>query len=122
VDPQPFANCLANRDSRVQRSIRVLKDQLDCTVELLLLVSGQPSEITAVKDDRTGARRDNPQNGSADRRLPAAGFTDETKRLARVDVERHIVDRVDLVDGPPQDATTHWEMLDEVFDRENWPH
>src|SRR3989442_6203601 len=90
-------------------------------MERLLLAPYHGGEVAAVEGDRTGGWPDDPQDGSADGRLAAARFADQPERLARVDVEGHVVDGVDVADGPPQDAAAHREVLDQMAHRQNRP-
>ena len=114
VDAQPFADAVADRRTRVQAGVRVLEDDLYPAAVRLQLRALQRRDVPAVEVDRARRRLDQPKQEPPDRRLAAARFADETKRLAALDIEAHAVDRLDHGDRPLQDPAADREMLDEI--------
>ena len=49
-------------------------------------------QIIAAKQNLTGCRFDQPQDCAAEGRLAAAGFTNQSERLALENVQRHAID------------------------------
>jgi hypothetical protein len=64
----------------------------------------------------TGGGLDQPQDRPPATGLAAAGFAHEGKGFADVEGKAHILDRVDLRHGAPQDAAFDGEACREVFD------
>ena len=54
---------------------------------------GHGGDVLAVEDDAPARRRQEPQDQPPDRPLAAAALADHAERLARGDVEAHVVDR-----------------------------
>ena len=73
-----------------------------------LLADG--AQVDAVVEDFAAGRFDQPQDRPAGRRFAAAGFADEAQRLAGVDVEADVVDRVHVVDHAGEDAAADREI------------
>jgi hypothetical protein len=70
----------------------------------------------SLESDRSGGRVQQPDDGATNRGLPASGFTDQTKGLARGQREAHAVDGMDLSNRPPTESFLDREVLDEIVD------
>src|SRR5579864_4678307 len=53
----------------------------------------QVHQVAAIKQNRSRSRLDQPQNQPPQRALAGAGFSHESQRLPRVDIERYAIDR-----------------------------
>ena len=87
---QRLADDIGDRHARVQRGIRILEDHGCLAAEGLNV--GLGADGLAVVDDLAGRGLVEVQDGAADRRLAAAGFTDQTERFARMDGEADVID------------------------------
>ena len=58
-----------------------LEDHLEVRARGAEFLAGQGGEVASAKHDRPGRRRDELENGAAERGLAAAGWTDEHQEL-----------------------------------------
>ena len=117
VDREGRSDDRADRLPRVQRGIRILKDHLHLPAERPHLAPIQLGDVPAVELDRPGGRLDQLRDQTGSRRLAATGFAHETHRLAWIDAQRDVFDRVDgadlaLEDDPARDREPLREALD----------
>ena len=101
VNPHGLAQRVGGRPPRMERAIRVLKHHLNTSG------AGAPVERVnggAAEGDVPGGRHAEPGNRAQQRRLAAAGFADQTPRLAGGNGERHAIDGG--ADGGKADAKT----------------
>ena len=83
----------ADAHARVERPVRVLEDELHGAAVVAEPAARQPCDVLSVEGDRAAGDRNEPQHGTADRRLPGAALADETEPEGPVgDVERHAGD------------------------------
>src|SRR5581483_3929245 len=111
---------LADGLGRVQRRERVLEDHRDLVAaDLLELAVAQPDQLPAAEPDRPlddlAAPREQPEDRHAEHRLAASRFADQAKRLAGVDREVDVADRVDRGAAQPN-------VSGEVLDLERSGH
>ena len=88
----------ADRQHRVQRGERVLKDGADpATAKTLELAVAEPDQLLPSQLDRPAldpaGRVEQLQDGAGDRRLPSTRLADNADDLAALDRERHVLDR-----------------------------
>ncbi len=107
MDAQQLAQRLANGHPRVQGRVRILEYHLDSPA---LANRPRAAELLAVEVDGTFVRLHLADDRACDRRLPAAGLTDDPHCLARVDVEAHVVNGTH--DGPVLGTEADLEMAD----------
>src|SRR5437899_13086535 len=74
--------------------MRVLKDDLQLASHLAECAHFESAEFNAVEDDPTSRRPDELEQGITGRRLAATRFTDQSQRLAPLDLEADTVDRL----------------------------
>ena len=82
----------ADAHPRVERRVRILKDDLEVPARAAELAARQRAHVHVLDADLAGGRLDQPQQAAPGRRLAAAGLADQAERLARRDRERHVVD------------------------------
>src|SRR4029078_1477225 len=95
---QALADDVADGHPRVQRSKRVLEDDLHPAPERPELAVGHCPDGATAEDHLAGGGLREAEDGPAERRLSAAGLTDEAEDLARLHLEVDAVDRIDLPD------------------------
>ena len=103
VRTQRLADDPADAVARVQRRERILEHHLHPPPQRTQLALAELRDVLPVEQDASGGRLVQPQDRPPDGRLAAAGFADEPKRLAALDLERHVVDRTDVADMPVED-------------------
>src|SRR5205814_5163989 len=77
----------------IERRVQVLEDHLHLAAQRPQLPRGHGGDVVAVEDDPAGRHRREPENGPADGRLSAAGFSDETPGFVLLEIEAHAVHR-----------------------------
>jgi hypothetical protein len=102
---------VADGHPRIQRSIRILEDDLHLAPQRAHLAFRQGEQVAPAEPDLARRRLDQPQQQPADRRLAAARFADQRERLPLVQLEAHVVDRANRL-----------EMLDEVLGLQQHAH
>src|SRR5207237_10173741 len=90
-DLEGFANDRADSHARVERGIWVLKDHLDAVAEALELGRATSTAMGTIEDDSTGSGLVQPNDCLSERRLAAAGFTDQSEGLTAFDGKRDTV-------------------------------
>ncbi len=123
VDAKRFSDDTADRMPRVQRSERILEDHLHSSPERSQRTLLQVRDVLPIEDDPAGGRFVQSKDRSAESRLATAGLADEAERLALIDRQRHVVDRLDVADvaiedDPARDREVHLERID----FEKWTH
>ena len=97
---------LLDRHRRVERRVRVLEDDLHAAPNRAELALGHARDLVALELDAPLGRRHEPEQGSPERRLPAPRFADEPQHLAPAEVERDVVDCLDVSGLPPDEPLT----------------
>ena len=100
MNVQRLPDDFANRHARVERSGGILKNQLHLAPErqhidrdLLLAVENG----LAIVNDLSGGRFIQTQNRSAQRGFAAAGLADNAERLAFINMQRYILNRLNII-------------------------
>src|SRR5437763_15703022 len=93
-----FGDDFADFHARVQRAVRVLKDDLDAAPQRHQLSALELGDIDAVIEDLPGGRLFEPQDAAAGRRLAAAALADQPQGLAATDRKIDPVHGLDLAD------------------------
>ena len=114
VDLERFADDRADRHARVQRCIRVLKDDLHLLAERAQIVVGQSDELPALERDAAFGRFGKPQDDAAGGRLARARLSDEPECLAAANLEVDAVDGAHVRDVPLQNAGRDRKELVEI--------
>ena len=104
-----FLDDLLDRLARIQRGIRILKDDLHLFIDLVHLFSIYTRDIFAVQENLTIRAFQQMDDGAPQRALAASGFADHAHRLAFADFEGDIVHRMEQPFG-------RIEILFEVLD------
>ena len=104
----------------VERAVGVLKHHLEALASVMQFPAAERADVLAVNDYLAGIGFDELHDQLADRRLAAAGFADETERLAFVYCEGHAVDGLDVAHRALEKALFDGEVLFEVFDFKYW--
>ena len=97
--------------ARVERGVGILEDQLHVAAQALHARRPGGPHILAGEDQGPRIRLDQSENQPGQCRFPAAGLADDTERLARIDVERHVVDRAHPGIRALQHAAAQGEVL-----------
>src|SRR5207248_5497033 len=102
----------------VQRRERVLEDHHHLAAYRAHLAPGQVRDVAAAEDDLAARRIEQPHDAARERRLAAAGFADDSQRLALVEREGDAVDRLHsrdllLEDDPAGDREVLLHVLDD---------
>ena len=84
--------------------MRVLEDDLHLPPQRAQLALRHPRDLAPVELDASVCRLHEPEERAAERRLPAPGLADEAEDLALAEVERHVVDRLDVAGLAPHQA------------------
>ena len=88
-----FGEELFHRHARIERCVRVLKDNLDFAPESPQLPFTEIENIAAREANLTGGRLDQPQDQASDRGFAAARFPDKRQRLPGLQREIDTVNR-----------------------------
>ena len=96
MDVQPLHHGFPDRHPRIERSIRILKDDLHIAAHNLELARGQAENVLAFELDGTRGRFNQAQQQSAEGRFDASRLADKTKDFARAYAERHTIDGEDV--------------------------
>src|SRR5947199_2231158 len=118
VDHEGLADDRPDRHSRIQRRVRVLEDDLHLLAERAQRALVQRGDVLALEGDLARGRLDQSQDRAAGGGLAAARLAHEPQRLARHDVERHVVDGVDPRHLAREETAADREVLLEVLDLE----
>ena len=89
----------ADTDARVEARERILEDHLDVAAHVAHPALVEREDVVAVEQDRARVRLDQAQDRAAGRRLAAAGFADQRQRLAGLQAEGDVLDRVHAAGG-----------------------
>ena len=88
---------VADRLDRIERAERILEDDLHLrAVAQIVLAAPQLASVAALEEHRAAGRRVQAREQARDRALAAAALTDERRDRARPELERDVVDRVNL--------------------------
>jgi hypothetical protein len=115
---QRLGDDLASLQTRIQRGIRILEDDLQVAPVLAHRLGREAGQFLALELHRSGGRLDQAHHRLGGRRLAAAGFTDQRQRFAARHPERHVVDRLDRRPRRRQPAARCEVVLGEVADLE----
>ena len=94
IEPDGLGNDLVDRLLGVERGIRILEDDLHILAHVPHLGFRELGDILSFKEHLAGGRLNETKNGPARRGLAAAGLADQPQRLAALQVEADVVDRV----------------------------
>ena len=116
VDEQGLSHQIEKRHARIERGEGILKDHLHLATQRPQLLPAQPAHVDhrAIGDpheDLPARRLDGPHDAPCGGRLPAAAFSDQTERLAFVDVKIDAVHRADMAYRPLPEALPDREEL-----------
>jgi hypothetical protein len=115
VDSERIADDGAHGPAWVERAVRVLEHHLHSTPIRSQGAAAQPGDLLAVDEDMPRSDRLKAGDAARQRRLAAAGLTDEAERLAALHRQAHPVHGVHAADLTPQHgARAYREVLDDV--------
>ncbi len=115
VHQQRLHDRVTDRHARVERGERVLEDELDVATQCLHVLLGQLEDVAAVELDRTALALDQAQQRAPGGRLAAARFADQRQRLARMQVEAQLFDRMHAARDAAEEAAAQVEARDQVL-------
>ena len=118
VNYRAFRNELAHGASRIERTVRVLKDHLDAPSIGAKLAAGKRGEVDVPEQDASAIRVDKARDAARDRRLAGARFTDEAQRFAPMDRELTSFAACAIRPFPPSsDAPERYDFRSATVDR-----
>ena len=91
VNGHGLGHDLADGHTRIERSIRILEDELHLATHVLDLMFAHLGNIFALEEHLTGGRLGQTHNGTARRGLTATRLTNQTKGLARINLKRDVI-------------------------------
>ena len=77
VDPQRFAQNMADLHARIERAIGILEDHLNAFAKARKVFLTEMGDVFAAEPDISAGRFFEPQNTAANRGLAATGFADQ---------------------------------------------
>ncbi len=95
MDDQRFLDDVADPHARVERGVRVLKDDLHVAPRRPQPRAREGEHVFVPEPDRAGGRFDQPEDAATGGALAATGLPDQTEHLSFVDRKAHIVDGLD---------------------------
>ena len=107
---------LADALARIEAGERILKNHLHALAQLAQGFRIERADILPVKEYAPFARLDQPQDRAAGRRFAAAELADERQRLAGVQREGHVLDRMHAGRRPAEDSRADGKAGDEIGD------
>src|SRR6204780_1560655 len=116
VNDQGFADDRADAHARIERRIRILKDDLDIAAQDTQLIGRQRSDLLAFEIDLSGSRFDQAKHATPCGRLAAAGLADQPQRFAAGDVKIDAVDRADAAGLTAEQAALERKCLGQAPD------
>jgi hypothetical protein len=121
VHEQAERHRVVDRHARIQRGVRVLKDELHVPAQPLQARPARRAQILA--EERDGARigLEQAENQPGQGRLAAPGFADDAQRLLRLHGERDVVHRPHPRLRPEEKAAADGKVLAEPAGREDGP-
>ena len=120
MNDQRFADDRADIHARIERRVRILKDDLDVAAQDAQRVGRERPDILAFEMDLARGRLDQAQHAAPGGRLAAAGFADQPQRLAVADLEIDAVDGMDAAGLAAEQAALERKLLGQVRDPEQW--
>src|SRR5216110_546532 len=118
VDHERLADDRAHRHPRIERRVGVLEDDLHLFAQRTQRALVERRDVLRPEPDLARRRLDQPEDRATRGGLAAARLADEAERLARQDLERHVVDGVHARDLAREEAAADREVLLEVLDPE----
>src|SRR6266849_8338761 len=118
VNDQGFANDRADVHARIERCIRVLKDNLDVAAQDAKLAGLQRPDILAFKMYLAPGRFDQAKHATPGSRFATAGFANQPERFAALDVKIDAVARMGAAGSAAEQAALEREFLGQVPDSE----
>src|SRR6266446_8474077 len=118
VNDQGFANDRADVHARIERCIRVLKDNLDVAAQDAKLACLQRSDILAFKMDLAPGRFDQAKHATPGGRFTTAGCANQPEGFAAVDVKIDTVDSMDAASLTAEQAAPERKFLGQIPDPE----
>ena len=115
VDLKRLEHCLLKRHARIERIVRVLKDDLHLAPDALQLLGVHFVNIPSLIVDGALRRLNQAQHRLGKRTLAAARFTDEAKGLARVNSEVDMIHSGQQT-GFPLALSANLELFCHIFE------
>jgi hypothetical protein len=112
VSVEALGHNVADRHPRIERTNRILEDDLHIAPRPFQRPPAKLHEVSAVNHDLAGGRLHEPDQRPAERRLPAARLSNESNRLPWQHIEVDSIHRADLASDSLQHAMPDREVLD----------
>ena len=118
MDLQRLTHDSTDTHAGIERTRRVLEDDLHLPSDVAHFCRVHVEEIVSVVSHDTGRRRNQAQKRSSDRGLSTSGLTDEAEGLPGLDLETHTIDGADMIHHSLENASSDREVGLEMADRE----
>jgi hypothetical protein len=113
MQAQRFGQQARHRHGRIERRIRILKDDLQRASSLAQRARIKRAEILPIEVDLARGRLDQPQQQPPQSRLPAPGLADDPDRFTGHHRQVHVVDGADHSAGATEEVSAGCEMTDQ---------
>jgi hypothetical protein len=110
MNVQRLADDFESRQPRIQRTVRILENNLKATTLSPEFPAPQTCDIAAIKLNVPRSRIHKPDNGPRQGCFAAAAFTDEAKRLSLGNLKTHIVNCPHKIPNAPEQAVLNREI------------
>src|SRR5262245_12145694 len=100
---------------RIQRSIRILENDLHVAPLPAQFLLSQRQQINAIEQNRSSIRLEQTQDRATRRGFSAAGLPDQTERFAFVDGEADVIDCFHIIGNPTQNPAMNGKILLEML-------
>src|SRR4051812_26082564 len=91
VDVESFADDVRDSEARIERGVRVLKDDLETAAAAPQFAGLKRGKVLALKQNRTGGWLDKLDDGAAEGGFAATAFADEPDGFSGGDVEADVI-------------------------------
>lgn len=118
VNAQGFRDDVADGHTRIERTVRVLKNYLRFAAKWFGVRAGELGDVMSVEPDFARSGFNQSQERPPERGFATTAFADEADRLSFVDCETDTIHGAYPADGALQHTRADWEMGFKIFDFE----
>src|SRR5579862_1243390 len=97
MNDKRFGYYISDSHAGIERTERVLEDDLHLTAEAAQLLASRAKEIARVKLNAARARLNKPQDHAAERAFPRPRFPDQAEGLPGLNVQGYLIDGANFV-------------------------
>ena len=96
MNDQGFRDDLFDGEARVERGEGILKNDLQVAAQAAHFGAAGGEQVASIEPDAAGGGLDQAEDEASERAFARAGFADQAKRFAGMDVKRNAVDGADF--------------------------